>query len=189
MRARMQRQIPGLAAFARYAQVRHVLPRMPEVPDFQLAQFVAAKGVEQQRREDRAVTPALERAGVRSSALSTFGRATPLTGLWVTAFCSHRYSNSDASDDSRCRTVLAPDPRRTSSSRQAMMWARVTARNSSGRLMPVKRTKSFTAAPSARQVSLLVRLANHLISGATSARRWNSAAVSSREPRAGAIGS
>ena len=38
-----------------------------------------------------------------------------------------------------------PHTRRTSSSRQAMMCARVTVRNSSGRVMPVKRMKSFTA--------------------------------------------
>ena len=51
----------------------------------------------------------------------------------------------EASDASRCRIVLPPSPRRTKSSRQAMMWARVTVRNSSGRTMPVKRIKSLIA--------------------------------------------
>jgi hypothetical protein len=45
---------------------------------------------------------------------------------------------ADASDASRCRMVLPPSPRRASSSRQAMICARVMVRNSSGRPMPVK---------------------------------------------------
>jgi len=49
-----------------------------------------------------------QRTGVRPSLLSVFGHATPLTGLWVTAFRSQRCSNSDASDERRCRTVLPP---------------------------------------------------------------------------------
>jgi hypothetical protein len=48
-------------------------------------------------------------------------------------------------DARRCRIVLPPSPRCLSASRQAMMWARVTVRNSSGRAMPVKRMKSRTA--------------------------------------------
>jgi hypothetical protein len=44
------------------------------------------------------------------SPLSVFGRSTPLTGLWVTAFFSQRCSNSEASDDSLCRMVLPPSP-------------------------------------------------------------------------------
>ena len=58
---------------------------------------------------------------------------------------SQRYSNSDASEESRCRIVLPPSSRRLRSSRQAMMCARVTVRNSSGRTMPVKRIKSRIA--------------------------------------------
>ena len=49
-------------------------------------------------------------AGVLPSPLSVLGRSTPLTGLWVTAFFSQRYSNSDASEASRCRIVLPPSP-------------------------------------------------------------------------------
>ena len=77
--------------------------------------------------------------------LSLRGRSTPLTGLWVTTFCSQRYSNSEASEASRCRVVLPPRPRRTGSSRQAMMCARVTRLDFSGRLMPAKPMKSRTA--------------------------------------------
>ena len=46
------------------------------------------------------------------AAFRFFGRSTPFTGLWVTAFLSQRYSNRDASDASRCRIVLPPSPRR-----------------------------------------------------------------------------
>ena len=70
----------------------------------------------------------------------------------MTAFLSQRYSNRDASDASRCRIVLPPRPRCASSSRQAMMCARVTIRNSSGRRMPAKRMKSLTAVSYARRV-------------------------------------
>src|SRR5208282_2168881 len=45
--------------------------------------------------------------------------------------------------------VPPPSPRCLSVSRQAMMWARVTVRNSSGRTMPAKRTKSRTAVSNA----------------------------------------
>src|SRR5277367_6065201 len=40
-------------------------------------------------------------AGVLPSPLSVRGRSTPLTGLWVTAFFSQRYSNSEARPDRR----------------------------------------------------------------------------------------
>src|SRR5437016_11809159 len=43
--------------------------------------------------------------GVLPSPLSAFGRLTPLTGLWLTAFFSQRYSNRDESAAKRCRTV------------------------------------------------------------------------------------
>jgi hypothetical protein len=65
---------------------------------------------------------------VLPSLLFVCGRATPLTGLWVTALHSQRR-----------RTVLPPSPRRTRSPRHAMTSARVTVRNSSGRAIPVKR--------------------------------------------------
>jgi hypothetical protein len=43
------------------------------------------------------------------SPLSTFGRLTHLTGLWLTAFLSQRYSNSDDSAARRWRTVAPPE--------------------------------------------------------------------------------
>jgi hypothetical protein len=119
-------------------------------------------------------------AGVLPSPLSARGRLKLLTGLWVTAFLSQRYSNSDDSTASRCRTVAPPSMRPVRSSRQAITWARVTVRNSSGRFMPVKNMKSSIAALYARRVLALVMLANHSISGGTSASFWNSAAVRSR---------
>jgi hypothetical protein len=66
-------------------------------------------------------------------------RSMPLTGLCVRAFFSQRYSDSEATDASRCRIVAPPRLRRRSSSRQAIRCARVTTRNSSGRRMPAKR--------------------------------------------------
>ena len=44
----------------------------------------------------------------RHLAFATFGPRPlePLTGLWVTAFFSHRYSNSEASNASRWRTAM-----------------------------------------------------------------------------------
>src|SRR5580658_7467277 len=45
-------------------------------------------------------------AGVLPSPLSALGRLTPLTGLWVTAFFSQRYSNSEDSAARRCRIVV-----------------------------------------------------------------------------------
>jgi hypothetical protein len=51
-------------------------------------------------------------AGALPSPLSDLGRSTPLTGLWVTAFFSHRYSNSEASDAAFC---LFPPCREASS--------------------------------------------------------------------------
>jgi hypothetical protein len=157
----MQRHIAGLAAFAGHLEMRHALARVPEVPNLELAEFLAAQRMEKQRRENGAVALAANAAiewrieqlarlmiakGWRLAfAAFRLGRSTPLTGLCVTAFFSHRYSNSAAIDASRFRIVLPPSSRRTRSSRQAMTCARVTIRNSSGRAMPVKRMKSFTA--------------------------------------------
>src|SRR5271170_7286688 len=157
----MQRQIAGLAALAGGFQVRDAFARVPKILDLQLAQLIAPQRMEQQRRQDGAVAPALDGvrirrgeqvarrwspiAGVLPQPLSVRGRSMPLTGLWVTAFFSQRYSNSEASEANRCRIVAPPRPRRRSSSRQAIRCARVTVRNSSGRKMPAKRTKSFTA--------------------------------------------
>src|SRR5690349_6925643 len=70
-------------------------------------------------------------AGVLPSPLSALGCLTPLTGMWLTAFFSQRYSNSDDSAARRCRTVapLCMSSRRPRSSRQAMTCARVTVRD------------------------------------------------------------
>ena len=76
--------------------------------------------------------------------------------------------------------MLPPSPRPVSWSRHAMMCARVTMRNSSGRATPVNGMKSATAFWYARRVFGLVMLANYSRSGGTSVRRWNSAAVNSR---------
>jgi hypothetical protein len=159
--AGMQQQIPGFAALAGHLEVRHAFAFVPGILDLELAQFLAAQRVEQQRRQNGAIPLALgglclrriqqlarlmmPSAGVLPSPLSVFGRLTPFTGLCVTAFFSQRYSNSDASEESRCRIVLPLSSRRLRSSRQAMMCARVTVRNSSGRTMPVKRVKSRIA--------------------------------------------
>ena len=52
IRAGMQREIAGLAAFARHFQMRHAFACVPEVLHLQLAQLLAPQGMEQQRRED-----------------------------------------------------------------------------------------------------------------------------------------
>jgi DNA invertase Pin-like site-specific DNA recombinase len=57
----------------------------------------------------------------------------------------HSYSNKEDSIARRCRTVEPPRSRRARSSRQAMTWARVTERNSSGWAMLVKPMKSSMA--------------------------------------------
>ena len=57
--AGMQRQIPGLTTLAGHLEVRHAFARVPEILDLELAQLLAAKRVEQQRREDGAVALAL----------------------------------------------------------------------------------------------------------------------------------
>jgi hypothetical protein len=79
--------------------------------------------VEQQRRQNGAIPLALDGLCLRRiqqlarlmiaqrpascPRLSAFGRSTPFTGLCVTAFFSHRYSNSAASAESRCRIELS----------------------------------------------------------------------------------
>jgi hypothetical protein len=132
-----------------------------EIPHFQLAQLLAAQRVIQQGRQDGAIALVLDRAvGRRGEQVAHLvvtdrrrlgfaalgpGPLDAFDRLWVTAFFSQRYSNSDDSSASRCRTVAPPSARLPKSSRQAMTWARVTVRNSSGRLMPVKRMKSWIA--------------------------------------------
>jgi hypothetical protein len=82
--------------------VRHAFARVPEILHPQLAKFFAPQRMEQQRREDGAVAPALDGIRVRRceqvarlvvrvlpSPLRSAGRSTPLTGLWVTAFFLH----------------------------------------------------------------------------------------------------
>jgi hypothetical protein len=117
--ARVQRQIARLLALAGDLQVRHAAPRVLEVLDLQLAQLLAPQGVIEQGREDGAIALVLdglfadrgvlagrheqiaglvvaERRRLAFAALG-LGRFTPLTGLWVTAFFSQRYSNSEDS--------------------------------------------------------------------------------------------
>src|SRR5271165_5017540 len=108
--------------------------------------------MEQQRGEDRAVAFALDRVVLR--------RIEELARLVIAkrrrlAFAAFRPRPLDAFDrimgdgvlvaeifEQRRQAVpdraAAKPPRRASSSRQAMMWVRVTVRNSSGRTMPVK---------------------------------------------------
>src|SRR5271165_154524 len=68
--ARMQRQIPRLAALAGDLEMRHALPRVLEVLDLELAQFLAPQRVEQQRGQDGAVAFALD--GVLPGSLLIF---------------------------------------------------------------------------------------------------------------------
>ena len=101
--------------------MRNTAPRVPKIPDSQLAQLVTAQRVIQQGRQDGAVAflldafiagcreqlPRLMVAERRRFAFAALGfrPLTPLTGLWLTAFFSQRYSNSDDSAVRRCRTV------------------------------------------------------------------------------------
>src|SRR2546421_760002 len=120
-------------------------------------------------------------AGVRPSlAWVFFGRFTPLTGLCTTALRSQRYSNRDDTAESLRRIVDPSFPLPSRSLRQAMRWARVTTRKTSGLVMRVKRIKSLRSFWYARRVCGLVMLANHSISGGTSARSKNSFALKAR---------
>ena len=141
--------------------MRHAFARVPEILDLQLAQLLAPQRVEQQRRQNGAVALALDRV--------VLGRGQQLARLVIAdrrrlAFAAFRLRPLDAFDRVVGDGVLLaeifeqrgerrqpvpdrapPSPRRPSSSRQAMRCARVTVRNSSGRTMPAKRMKSFTA--------------------------------------------
>ena len=109
------------------------------------------KGVKRPKVETyEGKTPALGDHQARAlldapSEVSTFGRFTPFTGLWVTAFTSHRCSNKEDSAASLPRTV-APDSARSSSClRQAITCARVTIRKSSALEIPTKAMNSRRA--------------------------------------------
>src|SRR5437016_3504731 len=120
-------------------------------------------------------------AGVRPSPeLVTLGRFTPFTGLCTTALRSQRYSNSDDTAESLRRIVDPSFPLPSRSLRQAMRWARVTTRNTSGLVIRVKRMKSLRSFWYARRVWGFVMFANHSISGGTSAKSRNSFALSAR---------
>src|SRR6266851_6272064 len=120
-------------------------------------------------------------AGVSPSlALVTLGRFTPFTGLCTTALRSQRYSKSDETAESLRRIVDPSFPLPSRSLRQAMRWARVTTRNTSGLVMRAKRIKSLRSFWYARRVCGFVMLANHSISGGTSARSRNSFAERAR---------
>jgi hypothetical protein len=76
-------------------QVRHAFPRVPEVLDLQLAEFLAPQRVEQQRREDGTVALALDGFGLR--------RVEQLAGLMIPegrglAFAAFRLRPLDAFD-------------------------------------------------------------------------------------------
>src|SRR5882672_7774207 len=120
-------------------------------------------------------------AGVSPSlALVTLGRFTPFTRLCTTALRSQRYSNRDETAESLRRIVDPSFPLPSRSLRQAMRCARVTTRNTSGLVMRANRMKSLRSFWYARRVWGLVMLANHSISGGTSARSKNSFAESAR---------
>src|SRR2546430_977444 len=120
-------------------------------------------------------------AGVRPSPeLVTLGRFTPLTGLCTTALRSQRYSKRDETAESLRRIVDPSFPLPSRSLRQAMRWARVTTRKTSGLVMRVKRIKSLRSFWYARRVCGFVMFANHSISGGTSARSKNSFAERAR---------
>src|SRR2546430_16150354 len=120
-------------------------------------------------------------AGVRPSPeLVILGRFTPFTGLCTTALRSQRYSNRDETAESLRRIVDPSFPLPSRSLRQAMRWARVTTRKTSGLVMRVKRMKSLRSFWYARRVCGFVVFANHSISGGTSAKSRNSFAESAR---------
>src|SRR2546421_1201816 len=120
-------------------------------------------------------------AGVRpSTALVTLGRFTTFTGLCTTALRSQRYSNRDETAESLRRMVEPSFPLFSRSLRQAMRWARVTTRKTSGLVMRANRMKSLRSFWYARRVCGFVMFANHSISGGTSARSRNSFAESAR---------
>src|SRR2546430_9315568 len=120
-------------------------------------------------------------AGVRPSPeLVILGRFTPFTGLCTTALRSQRYSNRDETAESLRRIVDPSFPLPSRSLRQAMRWARVTTRKTSGLVMRVKRIKSLRSFWYARRVCGFVIFANHSISGGTSAKSRNSFALSAR---------
>ena len=162
VRPRMQRQPARLAAFARHFQMRHAFARMPEILDLQLAQLVAPQRVEQQRREEGAIALAAhgvvdrrveQLAGLvvaerRRLAFGGFRRR-PLhaldrivgDGVLVTQMLKERGQRGEPMADGAAgkaarHQLVAPGDD---------MRARHRLRNSSGRAMPVKRTKSRTA--------------------------------------------
>ena len=58
--ARVQWQIPRLLALAGDPEMRDSAPGMPEIPDPQLAQLLAAQRVVEQRRQDGAIALLLD---------------------------------------------------------------------------------------------------------------------------------
>ena len=108
-------------------------------------------------------------AGVRPSYTVAFGRFTPFTRLCTTALRSQRYSNSDETAESLRRIVEPSHPLLSRSLRQAIKYARVTTRNTSGLVIRANRIKSLRSFWYARRVCGFVMLAHHSISGGTSA--------------------
>jgi hypothetical protein len=155
--ARVQGKVARLLAFAGDFQVRHAPARMSEIPNLELAQLRPPQRVIEERRQDRAIPLVLD--GVLT------GRAEQFAGLMVAerrrfALTALSPRPLDALDGvmgdgvllaevfekRRERRQAMPDSRATQprarSSRQAMTWALVTTRSSSGRAMPAKPMKS-----------------------------------------------
>src|SRR5665647_2443786 len=116
-------------------------------------------------------------AGVLPSWLSTLGRRTPFTGLWVTALALHKYSYRDAKAASLRRMVEPASCWFSRSLRQARTWLRVTRRKSWGWVMPALSMNERISFSYARRVCALLMLANHWASAGTSCRRWNCGSV------------
>ncbi|MBV9704205.1 MAG: hypothetical protein JO163_15855 [Methylobacteriaceae bacterium] len=134
---------------------------MSKIPDLQLASFLAAQGLEQQLRQDRTITLALDGilAGRREQLarlmiadrrrlafaalglrpLDAFGRIVG-DGILLAEMLEQRGERRQTVSDGRA-AELAGAARRARRSDAP----RVTTRNSSGRRMPAKRMKSFTA--------------------------------------------
>jgi hypothetical protein len=126
---------------------------MPEIPHLQLAQLLAPQRVIQQCREAVTIRRRQQFTDlvVTKRRCFAFAALTPrpfdafdrVMGNGV--FLAEILKEGEESAARRCRTVAPPRSRRARSSRHAMTWARLTARNSSGRAMPVKPMKSSIA--------------------------------------------
>jgi hypothetical protein len=62
----MERDVPDLFTLAGNLEMRHAAAHVPEVLDFEGAELVAAQGVKEQGRQDRAIALALDGVFIRS---------------------------------------------------------------------------------------------------------------------------